>query len=112
MTWTTNRKPARDRCQRIERFVGPRLAEAKLVAGHLRRPKYHVALVVFLPVKGNDTVRLLHLVPGQGAWIRRQHRIGTGVVFGVDVESDGFVENRSVVTVEAIHEETEHHDPV
>ena len=83
VAWPTSRKPARDRCQRIERFVGPRLAEAKLVTGHPSRPKHHMALVIFLPVKRDDTVRL-HLVPSQGARIRRQHRIGTGVVFGVE----------------------------
>jgi hypothetical protein len=36
------------------------MAEAELIAGHLGRAIDDVALIVFLPIEGNDTVRLSH----------------------------------------------------
>src|ERR1700730_507587 len=112
MTWATHRETARDRVQRIESLIRLRLAEAKFVAGHLSRPIDHMALVILFPIEGDDAVRFLHFVPCQGAGVWRKHRIGTGVIFGVDVEFDGFLKNRSLVAIEAKHEQAEHHYPV
>src|ERR1700720_1399091 len=70
-----------------------------------------MALIVHRPVEGNDAVRLLHLVPGERARIGRECRIGTSIVFGVDVEVDGFVENRTIAAVKAKHDQGRRRSP-
>src|SRR5271167_4585325 len=104
MPFATQRETPCDRRFRIELLISAGLAYSKLVRRHLLRPINDMALVIHRPVEGNDAVRLLHLVPGECARIGRKNRIGTGIVFGADVEADSLVENREIVAVETEHE--------